>query len=132
MTTTNNTTPTADHYQMIRDGVPEGMWLDHTVLFNFEQSEATEAQIEELMAECRDMGDACGGKEAGIMSCMVERNIDMRPGKGWSWGEKMEFSSAEAFIRFHQHPAHDAFRQRMVDCKGAVWAVFDVAVPPRN
>lgn len=95
--------------------------LVHVVLISFRPA-ATPQQREQMLTEHQELGDRCGGRDAGILFWRVDRNLDQR--KNWHLVEFGVFRDAAALERFRVHPAHVALSHILREI--ADWAVGDL------
>jgi hypothetical protein len=93
----------------------------HVVLATFRPGTPQEVRAE-IQRKQAELGEACGGKAAGILHWTSGWNLDQR--KSWHLMEFAVFADEAAFRRFHAHPAHQAFGLEMRDV--ADWAVGDI------
>lgn len=94
----------------------------HLVMVSFWESVPQETR-ERKLADYRALGDACGGRAAGILYWDAGWNRDQR--KGYHLIEFGIFSDADAFQRFRAHPVHAVFAAEMSQL--ADWVVGDLA-----
>jgi hypothetical protein len=114
----------SEFYEQIRNNsVPDYPYI-HIVTFSFPDTISKEEQ-RAIMEECAALGEACGGREAGIEGFLVRPNIDDR--KGYTWVEIGEFKTVDDFINFHQHPAHKKFAEKIAEIAD-VWVVIDFQI----
>lgn len=102
------------------------MWLSdvfiHVVLISF-YDDVSQAVREAKYEQFRDLGEACGGKNAGILAWCADWNLDQR--KGHHIVQFAIFQDEAAFQWFRQHAAHAALSEEM--SKLADWVVGDIA-----
>lgn len=98
--------------------------LWHIALHKF-KSEATGAQRTEILEMITHLGEACGGKEAGIQYWHTGPNLDTR--KGWDIAEVAIFTDWDAKERFRISDAHTAFVMKLREV--ADWVVGDIEGP---
>ena len=99
----------------------EGRVIVHVVLISF-RPHATPEQQQQALLEHRALGERCGGKDAGILLCQVEHNLDQR--KNWHLMQLALFRDDAAFERFRAHPAHAQAVSVLREI--ADWAVGDI------
>lgn len=97
----------------------------HVVLFRFCEAVGAEqrAQLLDMLAS---LGEACGGRTAGILEWAVGPNLDQR--KGYSLIEVGLFQDVDALNRFKAHPLHQATAAQISGY--ADWVVGDLVVAP--
>jgi len=95
--------------------------LAHVVLISF-RDHATPEQRQQVFADYQELGEKCGGKDAGILIWQVDHNLDQR--KHWHLVEFAVFRDDAAFQRFREHPAHTELT--LVLREIADWAVGDI------
>lgn len=102
--------------------------LWHVVLISF-RAETPEETRQWIYDRYQTMDVDCGGKEAGVLSWKVERNLDLR--KNVHLVEIATFRDDKALQAFRQHPKHKELTD--VLSKIADWQVADVNLPaPTN
>lgn len=111
-------------YDLIRTNADPATQYLHVVGFMFPAELDDETQ-KALMKECEALLMQCGGENAGILSLVTKPNLD--PRKGFSWVEVGIFKQYEDFIKFHAHPAHKAFAEKISKVADK-WIVLDVSV----
>jgi hypothetical protein len=87
--------------------------------------EATEEQRAEILAMIENLGEACGGKEAGILYWCAGPNLDKR--KGFDIVEVAMFENWDAKERFRVCPGHSAFVAKLREA--ADWVVGNIVGP---
>lgn len=110
-------------YDLVRGADQVKKYL-HVAGFKFPETVSAEDQAA-IMAEGALMWEGCGGVEAGILTFVVRPNIDNR--KGYTWGEVSVFADPEAFIRFHQHPVHKTWAEKIAKVADT-WIVLDMTI----
>lgn len=98
---------------------PKILW--HIALHTF-KPEATEDQRREIFDMIANLGEACGGKEAGILYWCAGPNLDTR--KGYHIAEVAIFTDWDAKERFRVCAAHVAFVEKLREV--ADWVVGDI------
>jgi quinol monooxygenase YgiN len=96
--------------------------LVHVVFISF-RAEATPEQRDQVLADFQDLGERCGGRNAGILFWQVDRNRDQR--KNWHLVELVVFRDDTALQRFRAHPAHVRMTSMLREI--ADWAVGDIS-----
>ena len=97
--------------------------IAHSVFIRFHDA-VSDQQRETLIAEIQNLGEACGGKEQGILFWQVGRNRDQR--KNWHFVELAVFEDSAAMERFRVHPAHATHSEAMRSL--ADWVVGDLDI----
>jgi hypothetical protein len=95
--------------------------LVHVVLISF-RPDVGEDERQAIREELSRLSELCGGRAAGILYWRSDWNLDQR--KGLHLMEFALFENRAAFERFHAHPAHRAFSERL--SKRADWVVGDL------
>jgi hypothetical protein len=103
-------------YTQLRAAAHPGKPYLHIVVFRL-RPEVTIEALAERLAEFETLKTIT----PGIVSAGITKNLDVR--KGWTHVEVVVFTDVEAFIAWHDHPAHKAFGTRMYDV--AEWVVAD-------
>lgn len=95
--------------------------LRHVVLISFKEGIPQEV-MQDVYNRYQTLADDCGGRDAGILSWAVERNLDLR--KGIHLVEIAEFRDNDALQAFRVHPKH----KEMTDILREVadWYVGDI------
>jgi hypothetical protein len=94
--------------------------LRHIVLISFKNS--TPAAVrKDVYDRYQTLAEDCGGKEAGILSWRVAKNMDLR--NGVHLVEVARFSDNDALQRFRAHPKHKEITDIL--CNVADWQVGD-------
>jgi len=93
----------------------------HIVLTTF-HSNATEQVRDELQQKQAALGEACGGRAAGILHWTSGWNLDQR--KNYHLVILAVFEDEAAFRRYHAHSAHGKFALEMREV--ADWIVGDI------
>ncbi len=107
---------------MEKVAAPKVLW--HVVLISFRPE--TPEEVRESVYECyQTLAEKCGGREAGIVSFTVERNLDLR--KGIHLVELAVFRDDAAFQAFRAHPEHTKITDVLRDV--ADWQVGDFVHP---
>jgi len=88
-----------DFYDMVFP--PEA--LHHVVLIKFKDG-TPDSVKQDIYDRYQTLGDDCGGRDAGILSWMVKKNLDLR--KGISLVEIAIFTDSDALQKFRVHPKH--------------------------
>jgi hypothetical protein len=90
----------------------------HSVLVSFRDNVSAERR-EQILAEYKQLGAACGGRGEGILFWQAGWNLDQR--KSWHIVEFAIFQDRAALQRFRSHPAHTKLSDIMQPCGD--WAV---------
>jgi hypothetical protein len=93
----------------------------HVVLFSFRPDTPEEVKKEALQI-LRNLGEDCGGHEAGILDWQVDWNLDMR--KGVHIVEVALFRDEATFLEFKRHPAHNQASELMSSISD--WQIGDI------
>lgn len=96
----------------------------HVVLFSFRPDTADEVRNEGFQI-LQKLGEACSGKDAGILSWSVDWNLDTR--KNVDIVEIAQFRDEAAFLAFKNHPAHTKSGEFMREISD--WQVGDMRIP---
>ena len=99
--------------------------LYHVVGISF-KPEISEEFRTAILDALKKLGDACGGKDEGILFFTVRDNLDQR--KGIHTVEFIVFQDNKALQKFRAHPAHVDFAENFLS-KGADWKVLDFFLP---
>jgi hypothetical protein len=96
--------------------------LLHVVLVSFHEHVSQEVRAAKL-AGYQSLGEACGGRAAGILLWRADWNLDQR--KNFHLVEIGLFSNDDALQHFRTHPSHVAFGKDMSAL--ADWVVGDIS-----
>lgn len=99
--------------------------LWHIAVHKF-KPEATPEQRAEILEMIANLGEACGGKEAGILYWCAGPNLDMR--KGYDIAEVAIFTDETAKEKFRVGDAHTAFVVKLREV--ADWVVGNIYGSP--
>lgn len=97
--------------------------LTHVVLVSF-YPEVSQTRQEEAVSTLRQLGDKCGGREAGILYWNAGWNLDQR--KNFHLMAIAIFLNEDALHGYAAHPAHREFTQVMSEI--ADWVVGDLVL----
>ncbi|KAF2990993.1 Dabb family protein [Methylocystis sp. MJC1] len=97
--------------------------LTHVVLVSF-YSELSQAAREEALFNFRQLGNNCGGRDAGILFWKADWNLDRR--KNYHLMVVSIFENEDALRNYAAHPKHKDFASSL--SKMADWIVGDIAV----
>lgn len=100
--------------------------LLHTVLISFHETISDEARTT-FFDTYQNLGDRCGGKDAGILYFQLDHNLDLR--KNVHLAETMVFTDETALKNFAAHDAHKEMGATLREI--ADWQVADVLVPSK-
>ena len=99
--------------------------LWHIAVHKF-KPEATPEQRTEILEMIANLGEACGGENAGILHWCAGPNLDTR--KGWDIAEVAIFIDWDAKERFRVSEAHTAFVVKLREV--ADWVVGNIYGQP--
>lgn len=99
------------------------MPLAHVVLVSF-RPQVSHATRETALATLRQLGDKCGGRDAGIAYWDAGWNLDQR--KNYHLMAIAFFASEDALRSYALHPAHREFTRAMSEM--ADWVIGDLAL----
>ena len=94
--------------------------LKHVALISFWLS-ASKQEQQEILELYQTLAEECGGREAGIFSLEVRKNLDLR--KNMHLVEIAIFRDQDALQAFRAHHAHHRLTDRLSKC--ATWYTGD-------
>jgi hypothetical protein len=97
--------------------------IAHVVLISF-QPETVQSERETALSSLRNLGDACGGRSAGIVCWQADWNLDQR--KNYHLMLVSRFESEASYRRYASHPEHRRFADNL--SKMADWVSGDIEV----
>ena len=103
------------------------MSFAHVVLISFYDGVPQERRAT-LLRRLEEMGDACGGEDAGVEYWKATWNLDQR--KAYHILQFAIFSDEHKFQEFRAHPAHMAFSNELREI--ADWVVGDFQIDGRD
>lgn len=99
--------------------------LTHVILVSF-YSEVSQAAREATLSDFRQLGNNCGGLDAGILFWSADWNLDQR--KNYHLMAVSIFENQDALRNYVAHPRHKDFASNL--SKIADWIVGDIAAGP--
>lgn len=95
--------------------------LAHVILISF-YADASQAERETTLSDFRQLGDRCGGRDAGILYWRADWNQDQR--KNFQVMAMAIFADQDALSAYRLHPGHKAFAEAL--SRIADWIVGDL------
>jgi hypothetical protein len=101
---------------------PKSEVLRHVVLISFKEN-TPESVMRDIYDRYQTLADDCGGREAGILSWVARRNLDLR--KGVHLVVIAAFTGNDALQAFRMHLKHKVLVDGILS-KVADWQIGDI------